>query len=65
MTPLELNLWRAERQITQAALGKMLDVGRSTVQAYERGRLPIPRWYSLAVLRLGDEIDARTRAAES
>lgn len=42
MTPQELRVWRASRDLTQDHIAEMLGVSRKTVGRWEKGENPIP-----------------------
>jgi DNA-binding XRE family transcriptional regulator len=48
MTAADLIAWRARLNLTQAEAAKALGCGRRTLQYYEIGRYPIPKYIALA-----------------
>lgn len=60
MTPDRLESVRRIMRLTQADLGRLVDVSERTVRAWEKGTSPVPVAVSL-VLRLLIVAEARTR----
>lgn len=48
MTPEEFIAWRKAAGLTQITAAEALELGRTTVQDYEKGKYPIPRTVALA-----------------
>ena len=49
MTPAELQAWRKQADLTQAALAELLGVDAMTVSRWERGKRAIPPFLHLAL----------------
>ena len=62
MTPDRLETVRRIMRLTQADLGRLVDVSERTVRAWEKGTSPVPVAVSL-ILRLLIVAEARTRKA--
>lgn len=48
MTPADLIAWRNRLKLTQAEAAAALGCGRRTLQYYELGKYPIPKYIALA-----------------
>lgn len=66
MTSKELKQWRAERSLTQSALGGVLGVTKACISRWESGLRPIPVFLHLALkcLKVKKEVKIKTEGTK-
>ena len=57
MTPKELKDWREQRDLTQTALARHLEVSVGMIRKYEQGERKIPPYFWRALRDLGAELE--------
>ena len=49
MDAIQLKSWRENRKVSRTQLSDFLGVSQKTIEAWEYGYNPIPKWLSLAL----------------
>lgn len=57
MSPHEFTLWRNLLSINKTEAARLLGLAPNTVTAYEKGRVPIPRYVALACTAVSSRLE--------